>query len=154
VRGLGKGLGAGLYLQVAPTWVWLGGGFWAPQPDELRLVRQHLTEHTPAFRRILAAAPFRRTFGTLQGARLQRVPRGYPPDHPAADLLKHKQFYVGYERPAAFAHGPTFYRDVIRVFRTILPFVRFLNAPLLAAPREFSLATDATSRSTTRSIRR
>lgn len=145
-RGLDRGAGAGLYLHVSPQEVWVGGGFYAPEPDELRLVRNHLAERPREFKKILSAPSFRRTFGTLQGERLQRIPRGYAPDHPAAEFIKHKQWYVGCERPAAFAHSPTFYRDVLGIFRAALPLVRFLNAPLLDAPRQFSLRDDENHR--------
>ena len=31
-RGLPRGRSAGLYLEVSPGWVWMGGGFYAPEP--------------------------------------------------------------------------------------------------------------------------
>lgn len=141
-RGLERGAGAGLYLEIAPRWVWMGGGFYAPEPRELRLVRARLAERPREFSHMVGAPGFRRTLGALQGARLQRVPRGYPPDHPAAEFLKHKQLYAGCQRPAAFAHAPGFYRELLGVFRRVLPLVRFLNAPLLEAPREFRMIDD------------
>jgi uncharacterized protein (TIGR02453 family) len=141
-RLLARGAGAGLYLEVAPQWVWMGGGFYAPEPHELALVRHHLAEHPREFAKIVGSAAFRRTFGRLQGERLQRVPRGFPPDHPAAEFLKHRQLYAGCERPASFAHSDAFYSEVVAVFRRVLPLVRFLNAPLIERPREFDAAGD------------
>ena len=74
---------------------------------------------------------FRREAGELEGERLQRVPRGFPNDHPAADYLRYRQFIVGHEFPAAFATSPRFYNAVLKVFRRVAPFTRFLNEPLL-----------------------
>ena len=46
--------------------------------------------------------------------RLQRVPRGYPEDHEAAEYLRHRQFLAGKEFPARFACSPGFYKGVAR----------------------------------------
>ena len=41
-RGLARHEGAGLYFEVAPSWVWIGGGMYAPQPPQLVRVREHI----------------------------------------------------------------------------------------------------------------
>ena len=41
-RGLARGEGAGLYLEVHPQWVWMGGGFWAPPMPQLVRIREHI----------------------------------------------------------------------------------------------------------------
>ena len=75
---------------------------------------------------------FRRVVGRLEGGeRLQRVPRGFPPDHPAASYLKYRMFVAGREFPASFATSPRFYAGVVKVFRHVTPLLRFLNEPLL-----------------------
>ena len=63
--------------------------------------------------------------------RLQRVPRGFPKDHEAAEYLKHRQFLAGAEFPATFAASPKFYSGLLGVFRRIAPLVHFLNEPLM-----------------------
>ena len=79
----------------------------------------------------------------LKGEQLTRVPRGFLPDHPAADLLRHKQFLASKEYPAAFASDAGFYPELLRVFRAITPLTRFLNDAVMPAPapvREFDRA--------------
>jgi uncharacterized protein (DUF2461 family) len=66
---------------------------------------------------------------------LQRVPRGFPKDHPAAEYLKYRQFLAGAELEPAVATSPRFYATVLAVFRQVVPLTRFLNAPLLAERR-------------------
>ncbi len=131
-RGLAKHQGAGLYLEVAAGWVWVGGGMYAPESFQLQAVREHLANNVRRFRRIVESSAFRRTFGTLGGERLQRVPRGFPRDHEAAEYLKHRQFLAGREFPAAFATSPGFYAGILSVFRQAAPLAHFLNEPLLA----------------------
>ncbi len=132
-RLLPKHEGAGLYIEIATRHVWLGGGMYMPSTAQLHLVRERIATHYKRLRGIVSAPPFRRAVGELRGDQLQRIPRGFPPDHPAAEFLKFRQFLAGCERPADFATSPGFTRDVIRIFRAISPLISFLNAPLVAS---------------------
>jgi uncharacterized protein (TIGR02453 family) len=134
-RGLAKHQGAGLYLEVGPSSVWVGGGMYAPDPSQLLAVRQHIAAHHRQLRAIVESPAFRRAIGTLDGERLQRVPRGFPKDHEAAEFLKFRQFLAGREFPAAFAASPRFYATVVQLFRQVSPLTKFLNAPLLDQPQ-------------------
>lgn len=129
-RGLPRHQGAGLYIEVAPTWVWVGGGMYAPATTQLAAVRAHIAEHHADLHAIVESEAFVRTVGRLDGARLVRVPRGYAADHPAADYLRYKQFLAGREFPPEFACSPGFYTGVLAVYRQVAPLVRFLNEPL------------------------
>lgn len=131
-RLLPKHEGAGLYFEVGPRHVWFGGGMYMPSTSRLQMVREHVALHHRRLRTIVESRAFERTFGALGGELLQRVPRGFPKDHPAAEFLKHRQFLAGCERPAAFAASPGFYRTILAAFRTIAPLVEFLNQPLVS----------------------
>jgi uncharacterized protein (TIGR02453 family) len=125
-----KHASAGLYLEVAPGWVWAGGGLYAPSGADLHRVRTHVATHLTQLRAIVEAPAFRRQCGELRGERLQRVPRGFPPDHPAAELLKFKQYLAWREFPGEFSVSVRFYRGILDVFKAAAPLVRFLNAAL------------------------
>jgi uncharacterized protein (TIGR02453 family) len=134
-RSLGKNNGAGLYFHVGAADVTIAGGLYTPERDQLLLVRQHIVDRYAAFRGILAAQSFKKRFGKLEGEQLSRVPRGFCSEHPAAELLKYKR-WIGYRSyPAEFAATPGFYRALRDDFRALIPLVRFLNEPLLAAAR-------------------
>lgn len=130
-RGLPRHEGAGLYLEIAGGWAWVGGGMWAPQPVQLQRVREHIAETYPEIDTLRRATPFKRRLGSLEGDRLTRVPRGFPREHPAAEYLKHRRFVAGREFPAEFAVSDEFYPTVVRTFRALMPLVRFLNEPLV-----------------------
>ena len=134
-----KGEGAGLYLEVAPAWVWIGGGLYMPSSSDLRLIREHIAAHHRRLHRIVTSAAFRRAVGQLGGERLSRVPRGYLKDHPAAEYLRYRQFLAGCEYEAKFATSPTFYPKLLSVFEAIVPLMRFLNEPLLKGTERRSL---------------
>jgi len=132
-HGLPKGSAPGLYLEVNPRTVFVAGGLYRPDPADLRAVREHLAANYTRFRSIVDSPGFRRTCGGLQGDQLQRLPRGYQPDHPAAPYLRYRQLVIAREFPAALAATARFFPTVLRVFRDAAPLVRFLGEPL--APR-------------------
>ena len=131
-RGLPKHEGAGLYFHVAPDDVWIGGGMYAPQPPQLHAVREHIAANVSACARSSSRRRSAKAFGALEGEQLQRVPRGFPKDHEAAEFLKHRQFLAGVELPSGFATSPRILSAPDRVFRRVVPLVRFLNEPLVA----------------------
>ena len=129
-RDLPKPQGAGLYFEIAPGWVWIGGGMWRPEPPELVKIRERISGTWPEMQAITRAAAFRRRFEELSGDTMTRVPRGYRADHPAAEYLKYRQFYGGAEFPASLAHSREFYPTLIATFKALMPLVRFLNTAL------------------------
>ena len=131
MRGFPRGTGAGLYFEIAPQWVWMGGGIYMPDSAGLRAIRAHIADTHPRLHRVVTRPAFSRLMGTITGEQLTRVPNGYPKDHPAAAYLRHKQFLAGREREAAFATSPRFYRELVETFRATAPLVQFLNTALM-----------------------
>src|SRR5688500_498616 len=133
-RALGRLNGAGLYFEVAPTWVWIGGGLWSPDTSQLHLVREHVAANHRRLDGIVKSPAFRK-IGGLQGDRMTRVPRGFAKDHPAATDFMHRPFLGVREDPATLAASPTFYKQLRDTMKTIAPLVSFLNEPLIEAQR-------------------
>jgi uncharacterized protein (TIGR02453 family) len=134
-RALGRMRGAGLYFEIAPQYVWIGGGLYAPDTPALHAVRTHIAGHYRRLTRILAAPTFTGRLGTMHGDQAARIPRGFDAAHPAANWLRHKQFLASREEPAAFATRPDFHRQLLATFEAMVPLVRFLNEPLVALQR-------------------
>jgi uncharacterized protein (TIGR02453 family) len=130
-RTLGRMNGAGLYFEVAPGWVWMGGGIYAPDGPQLQAIREHIAANLRRFEAIVRAPGLKR-LGGLHGETLSRVPRGFDKDHPAARYLIHKQWLSSREEAAAFAARPDFYKQLLATFKAQLPLLRFLNEPLIA----------------------
>jgi uncharacterized protein (TIGR02453 family) len=133
-RKLGRQRGASFYFEVAPTWVWIGGGMYAPDMSQLHALREHVAANHARLDRILGASALRR-FGGLHGERMTRVPRGYGKDHPAAHHLQFKQFFSFREEAAVFATEPAFYKELVATFRNLAPLVGFLNEAMLELQR-------------------
>jgi uncharacterized protein (TIGR02453 family) len=132
-RGIGRHEGAGYYFHVSPKEVAVGGGVYLAPPESLQLMRARIAAEPREFRRLITAAPLKKLFGEMQGDQLARVPKGYPADHPAADLLRYKQFLFFDELPASLAVTPDLADELVRRFRAMAKFIDFLNEPLLAS---------------------
>jgi uncharacterized protein (TIGR02453 family) len=132
-RGLDKHASAGLYFSVSPEAVEIAGGVYMPTPDELRAIRLYMVDHHGEFRRIVRGRTLRALMGELAGAELTRVPKGFDCEHPSADLVRCKQWLLDIELDAGLATGPEIYEEVLKRFRAMIPFMEFLNAPLVAA---------------------
>ena len=134
-RTLARMEGAALYFEVAPEHVWIGGGLYSPDSPTLHAVRSHIAERHRKLARIVGATPFKKLFGTMQGEQVTRMPRGFDAAHPAADVLRHKQFLAAREEAPDFAARPDFYKQLLATLQAMAPFVAFLNEPVLEMRR-------------------
>jgi uncharacterized protein (DUF2461 family) len=73
--------------------------------------------------------------GKLWGEQLSRAPKGFPADHPAADLLRYKQWLVYVLLDPSLASTPRLLPELAKRFRVMTPFIEFLNRPLAGKPR-------------------
>jgi uncharacterized protein (TIGR02453 family) len=134
-RGLEKHAGAGLYVHIASDEVFVGGGLFRPVSADLQALREYIAVNHVSFRSTIGSQKFRKFFGMLSGDQLTRVPRGFAKDHPAADLLRYKQFLASRRFEPELVTTPTFYPEVIRTFKTLLPMIRYLNEPIAGRRR-------------------
>ena len=125
--GMERHAGAGFYFHFSAEELLIGGGVYAPPSDVLGRIRAQIAADPDELRGILAAARFRKFYGSLDGQRLKRTPRGFAPDHPAADLLVYKQFLSGTTLPADVIEQPTIGPVLDQHFRAIAPLMAYLN---------------------------
>jgi uncharacterized protein (TIGR02453 family) len=120
----------GYYFAVSHKEVAIGGGVYMPAPETLAAIRGHLAQHHDQFRKLIRGRKIRELHGDMQGEQLTRPPKGFCADHPAADLLRYKQFLFYIELDPALATTPGLYTEIVDRFRALTPFLNFLNAPL------------------------
>jgi uncharacterized protein (TIGR02453 family) len=138
-RGMEKHGAAGFYFAVSHKGVDVGGGIYMPAPETLLAVRTHIAERHLEFRKLAAASAVKRLLGAMQGEQLSRVPKGFCADHPAADLLRFKQFLLFTTLDAAIVTTPKLFVELEKRFRAMAPFLEFLNAPLAAKRQAIQL---------------
>lgn len=127
-RSQDKHAAACFYFQVAPKGVGLGAGIYMPGPEQLLAVRTFLAEHHAAFLRA-AKAP-EKLLGPLGGESVSRMPKGFDPAHPAAELLRRKQWFYWRELDAALATSRKLKPELVKRFRAAAPVVELLNSAL------------------------
>jgi len=132
-QGLEKTSGAGYYFHVSAKEVIVAAGAWMPEKEQLAQIRHWLLDHHAEFRKLLQNKKVRSTFEGFEGNALTRPPKGFPPDHPALDLIKCRQWGLSTTLPTSVALKPTFAADLIRYFRLDAPVVDALNSPIAAA---------------------
>lgn len=130
--GLDKAPGMGdFYIQIGVGESLLAGGVWRPVPGDLRKIREAIDYDGEVLEGILSRPSFRDMFGGLyEDQRLQRVPKGFPPDHPQADLLKNKSFAVVRPLSQARVCAGGLEEVVEETYFEMLPLRRYLNRAL------------------------
>jgi uncharacterized protein (TIGR02453 family) len=120
-----KHAAAGYYFHIAPTQVGVAAGAWMPGPEELFAVRTWMTENYDAFRKLLKKAE--KVIGPFHGSELARTPKGFSADHPAAELVRKKQWIYWQELDVKIATTPKLLPELVRRFRAAAPVVDALN---------------------------
>jgi len=124
----------GGYVHFSPEGSWMGGGMWHPEKARLDAFR-HAVDREPE--RALAALEdprFRARFEPVHGDALKRMPLGYAPDHPHADLLRLKDVTFGRELAQADVLSPDLPRILAGDFAAALPVMEFLAGLEIESP--------------------
>jgi len=128
VRGTTKGTeGSGYYVHIEPGEIYVGGGIYMPDGDQLKKIRRAISEKDDEFLSIVKNRKFAKLFGKIEGDALKRIPQGYEDGHPMSEWLKLKQFFVGVEWKEGRCYRAGFVKEVAEVFETASPLVEFLN---------------------------
>ncbi|MDF2436408.1 MAG: hypothetical protein K0Q95_784 [Bacteroidota bacterium] len=125
-----KKLRGSYYFHIEPGNSFVGGGFWGPNPDDLKRIRQEIDYDAKPFRKVLNSKSFKETFGTLQGERLTSAPQGFKSDHPEIDLLRYKQFLLMKKFSDKEVLNPDFLKQVNDTFKKMRPFFDLMSEVL------------------------
>ena len=119
---------AGFYFQLEPPDLYMGGGMYMIPDSLLDRYRRAVVDRTrgPQIGKIVAALRARPGF-TVEGVHYKRVPAGFDPGHPNAELLKHKGLYAGIEEkiPGEF-YSAKLVDHCLERFEPIVPLNRWL----------------------------
>ena len=116
----------GFYFHFTSKEIGVGGGLYAPDSNQLKNIRKAIDRDAATFRKLVSEKTFVKRFGELEGEKLVRVPQGFAADHPAADLLRMKQFLCWKEEDLALIHEPDFAGFLADHFEAMSRFVRWL----------------------------
>lgn len=149
-RGMEKTSGGGFYLQIGPKICFLAAGVYMPERDQLLALRRWMAENHRDYNkqlnkllkpRLSSSSRTRRVpaMERIDPEALSRMPKGFPSDHPADELLRARNWGVRCSLPLSLALQPGLAREIIARFRLMAPLVDTLNQAILssaAAPSE------------------
>lgn len=122
----------GYYLMIKPgDQSFLGGGLFADMfKDATRMIRDYIAANGEEWEKIIHAPEFEKYF-TVQGTSLKNVPAGYEKEHPQAEYLKFKSWYLEYPlRDEELSDAGAFIAKAAELFRIMKPFNDYLNRAL------------------------
>lgn len=121
-------LRGGYYLQIGPDNSFAGGGFWAPNKDDLFRIRKEFEMNPEEIRQITSDKTFLNYFGKLEGEdAVKNAPKGFDKTHPAIDLIKKKQFVVRRRFTDQEVLAKDFQKEVLLTFLAMRPFFDYMS---------------------------
>jgi uncharacterized protein (TIGR02453 family) len=122
-----KKLRGGYYFHIEKGNSYVGGGFWAPNPADLKRIRDEIAMDASELKKIIKQKNFVSHFGKLAGEQVKTVPRGYAATDPNIDLLRFKQFIVIRKFTDKEVLSDSFLKEVNDTFRSMRPFFDFMS---------------------------
>ncbi len=123
----------GYYLMIKPgNQSFLGGGLFADMfKDATTMIRDYISQNGKEWEEIIHQPDFEKYF-TVQGTALKNVPAGYEKEHPQADYLKFKSWYLEYPlKDEEVKNVEIFLVKAVELFQIMKPFNDYLNKALV-----------------------
>jgi uncharacterized protein (TIGR02453 family) len=118
----------GGYFNFQPGEMYVGGGMWMPEKARLDAFRRALVDEPDRVRAALEEPGFVAAFGSVSAhEHLKRVPPGFPPDHPMADLLRYKDIVFGRHLSDDEVLSPSLPDTLADAYAAGMPIFRFLD---------------------------
>jgi len=123
-------LRGGYYFHIQPGNCFVGGGFWNPNPEDLKRIRVELAADGSELRKIIGSKKFIDNFGQLDGNKVKTAPKGFSKEHENIDLLRYKQFLVSKKFSEKEMLDKDFYKKANKVFKNMRPFFDYMSEVL------------------------
>ncbi|MBO6523298.1 MAG: DUF2461 domain-containing protein [Balneolaceae bacterium] len=123
-------LRGGYYIHFEPGKTFIAAGFWQPDKDDIKLIRDELSHDANPFREIINNPGFKKVWGELEGETVKTAPRGYAKDDPNIDLIRHKGYIFSKQFTEKEVFSEDFVFEVTKSFLTIRPFFDYMSEVL------------------------
>ena len=120
----------GYYFHIEPGNSFIAGGFWGPNAEDLKRIRDEIAFDAAPLRKILKAKHFIKTFGALQGEQVKTTPKGYDAGNEGIDLLRYKQYLLTRPFTDKEVLDPSFVKETVSTFRYMRPFFDYMSEVL------------------------
>src|SRR5690606_25898167 len=124
-------LRGGYYVHLEPDNSFVGGGFWAPNNEDLFRIRKEFEMDTTEIQKITSDKTFVNYFGELRGEDgVKTAPKGFDKNHPAIDLIKKKQYVVMRKFSDKEVFSADFQKEIIATFLAMRPLFDYMSEVL------------------------
>lgn len=120
----------GYYVSIAPGKSFMACGFFGPNADDLKRIRENIDQNHKEWKKILTSKSIKNHFGNMIGEQVATSPRGYSKDHPAIDLLRHKQFLFRCDFTDKEVLAENFLVTINTKFKAIRPYFDYMSEVL------------------------
>ncbi len=86
----------GYYYHIEPGNTHVVAGFWNPNPDDLKMIREHIVADPEHYKTVIENPEFVKLFGKVRGQQLVNAPKGFEKEDPNVDFIRNKQFLLYY----------------------------------------------------------
>ena len=117
----------GYYLHLCPGNNFLACGFWDPNPNDLKRIRQELIFDAQDFKELINTTSFRSNWGELKGSELKTAPRGVDKNHPDIKLIRKKQFIFSINYSNKEVCEKNFIDRLEESIKKVRPFVDYMS---------------------------
>lgn len=123
-------LRGGYYFHIEPGNSFVGGGFWGPNAEDLKRIREDIAINGDELKAILKSKKFKSAFGQLWGESLKTAPKGFDKEHPHMDIIKMKQFLISKSFTDEEVLSKNFHLKMNAAFKEMRPFFDYMSLAL------------------------
>ncbi|MES2277844.1 MAG: DUF2461 domain-containing protein [Bacteroidota bacterium] len=124
--------GIGYYLHIEPGNSFIGGGYWMPEGEHVKMIRQEIDYNAADFKAIVDAPTFKKIFGEFRDQeQLKTIPNGYDVDNENMSLLKLKSFAAVHQLTDDELKQKDVAITIAKVFKELYPLLGFLQNAII-----------------------
>lgn len=118
------------YFHLSPGNSFIAGGFWGPEPKDLKRIRDEFAFDAKPLRKILNSRAFKEHFGEMKGEQIKTTPKGYDAENEGIDLIRYKQFLLIKHFSDKEVLAPDFLKKLNESFKAMRPFLNYMSEVL------------------------
>ena len=125
-----KQLRGGYYFHIESGGSMAAGGFFSPNPGDLKRIRQEIDLNFSDWEKLLSIKAITKTFDPLKGEKISTTPRGFAKDSAGLGYIKHKQFYFERKFTDKEVLSPVFLKELNQTFKNLRPYFDYMSEVL------------------------
>jgi len=115
------------YFHIQPGNSFVAGGFWGPNPEDLKRIRERILIENADYKAIITSKEFMETFGSVYGEQVKTAPKGFDKEDENIDLVKPKQFILKHDFTDKEVLDPNFHLEIVAIFQKMRPYFDLMS---------------------------